>query len=269
MTIKQMNERRKELGYSYERVAELSGVPVGTVQKVLGGITKTPRYETLKALERVLQPIEDDMYFYDWKSDSSVREAIAYGAKKQGMYTVEDYYELSKDERLELIDGVIYDMSSPTSIHQVLVGTIYNKIANYIMGKKGKCVPIISPMDVQLDCDDRTILQPDVMIVCDRDKIKKGVVYGAPDFVVEVLSPSTLRRDKTLKIDKYIRAGVREYWIVDPKNKKVVVYIADGEDFYNIYLYTFENEVPVHIFNEECKIDFKEIYDYIAFMYEK
>lgn len=267
MTIKEMNERRKELGYSYERVAELSGVPVGTVQKVLGGITKSPRYETLRSLERVLR--SSDEYVYDWEKDTSAREAVsAYGAKKQGMYTVKDYYELSKDERLELIDGVLYNMSSPSSIHQVLTGKIFNKLENYIMEKKGKCIPIISPMDVQLDCDEKTILQPDVMIVCDRDKIKKGVVYGAPDFVVEVLSSSTKRRDKNLKLNKYTCAGVREYWIVDPKKKNIVVYADDGEEDYDILIYTFENEVPVHIFNKECKINFKEIYDYIAFMYE-
>jgi Uma2 family endonuclease len=269
MTIKEMNDRRKELGYSYKHIAELSGVPVGTVQKVLGGITKSPRYETLKALEQALRPIEDDWYYYDWKRDASVRESLTYAGKKQGMYTVEDYYVLSENERMELIDGVIYDMSSPTTIHQVIAGKIYYKLENYIMGKKGQCVPIISPIDVQLDCDDRTILQPDVIVVCDRDKIKKGVVYGGPDFVVEVISPSTRSRDKNLKLDKYMRAGVREYWIVDPKKKNIVVYADDGADDYDIFVYTFEHEVPVRIFDNECKIDFKEIYDYIAFMYEK
>ena len=267
MTIKEMNDRRKELGYSYGRVAELSGVPVGTVQKVLGGITKSPRYETLKALEQALRAKDD--YVYDWEKDSSVRETIAYGAKRQGLYTVDDYYVLSEDERLELIDGVLYSVSSPSSIHQVIAGKIYSKLENYIMGKNGKCVPIVSPMDVQLDCDEKTILQPDVMVVCDRDKIKRGVVYGAPDFVVEVLSPSTRRRDKTLKLNKYTNAGVREYWMVDPKKKTIVVYVDDGEEDYDIFLYTFEHEVPVRIFNGECKINFKEIYDYIAFMYEK
>ena len=267
MTIKEMNDRRKELGYSYERVAELSGVPVGTVQKVVGGITKSPRYETLKALERVLR-LEDE-YIYDWEKDSSVRETIAYGAKRQGLYTVEDYYVLSEDERLELIDGVLYSMSSPTATHQVLAGKIYNKLENYIMGKKGQCVPIISPIDVQLDCDEKTILQPDVIVVCERDKIQKGVVYGAPDFVVEVISPSTRRRDKSLKLNKYTEAGVREYWIVDPKKKNIITYVDDGEGDYDIFIYTFEHEVPVAIFNNECKINFKEIYDDIAFLYEK
>ena len=269
MTIKEMNDRKKELGYSYEQISELSGVPVATVQKVLGGITKSPRYETRKAIENALRTDEDDIYVYDWKKDSSVREAVTYGAKKQGMFTIEDYYALSKDERLELIDGVIYDMSSPTAMHQVITGIIFNKVANYIAKKKGKCIPIISPIDVQLDCDDKTIVQPDVIIVCDRDKIKKGVVYGAPDFAVEVLSPSTRKKDKTLKLHKYLTAGVREYWIIDPKKKTVVVYAQDEEEDYDVFLYGFEHEVPVRIFGEECKINFKEIYDYIAFMYEK
>ena len=269
MTIKEMNDRRKELGYSYERVAELSGVPVGTVQKVLGGITKAPRYETLKALEKALRPAEDDWFFYDWEKDVSVRENLTYAGRKQGMYTIEDYYAISEDERVELIDGVIYDMSSPTSIHQAIAGKIYNKLENYVTGKKGPCIPIISPIDVQLDCDDKTILQPDVIVVCNREKFKKGIVYGAPDFVVEVLSPSTRKKDKSLKLKKYMDACVCEYWIVDPNKKNIVVYADDGDDDYDIFVYTFDNEVPVRIFNEECKIDFKEIYDDIAFLYEK
>ena len=268
MTIKEMNDRRKELGYSYERVAELSGVPVGTVQKVLGGMTKSPRYETLNALEQVLRPIRENVY--EWDEDSSVREPMApYGATKQGFYTVEDYYALPDDERYELIDGVLYSMSSPTSIHQVIAGKIYNKLENFVDKKKGKCVPIISPIDVQLDCDNKTMVQPDVVVICDRDKFQKGIVYGAPEFIVEVLSPSTKKKDKTLKVHKYLNAGVQEYWMVDPQKKSVVVYVEDGEDDYDIHVYSFEHEVPVHIFNNECKVDFKEIHDYIAFLYEK
>ena len=264
MTIKEMNDRRKELGYSYERVAELSGVPVGTVQKVLGGITKAPRYETLKALEQVLGK---DI---DWSKVNSVRSPMApYGALKQGFYTAEDYYALPKDERFELIDGVLYAMGSPTAIHQVIVGKIYSKLEQYVDKKKGKCVPIISPIDVQLDCDNKTIVQPDVIIVCDRDKFQRGIIFGAPDFVIEVLSPSTQKRDKGLKVNKYLNAGVKEYWMIDPKKKSIIVYADDGEEDYDIFVYSFENEVPVRIFGEECKIDFQEIQDYIAFMYEK
>lgn len=268
MTIEQMNEKRKELGYSYKKLAELSGIPVGTVQKVLGGITKAPRYETLKALEKALRPVEDDWFCYDWAKDVSVRENLSYAGRTQGMYTVEDYYAISEDERVELIDGVIYDMSSPSSIHQVIAGKIFNKLENYVTGKKGPCIPIISPIDVQLDCDDKTILQPDVIVVCNREKFKKGIVYGAPDFVVEVLSPSTRKKDKSLKLKKYMDACVREYWIVDPNKKNIVVYADDGDNDYDIFVYSFDNAVPVRIFDEECKIDFKEIYENIAFLYE-
>ena len=126
MTIQEMNERKKELGYSYERLAELSGVPVGTVQKVLGGITKSPRYDTLYALERVLSPYQPMM----------VRESVAvYGEKRQGEYTVEDYFALPDERRVELIDGVIYDMASPNLVHQTIAGEIYAKIREYIRKK--------------------------------------------------------------------------------------------------------------------------------------
>ena len=126
----------------------------------------------------------------------------------------------------------------------------------------------MSPISVQLDKDDKTMVQPDVIIVCDRDKFQEKVVYGAPDFVVEVLSPSTRRKDKTIKLTKYIEAGVREYWMVDPKKRCVVVYaLQEDEEDYDIAVYTFDDEVPVALFQGECKVDFKEICDYISFLY--
>ena len=102
MTIQEMLERKKELGYSYEQVSELSGVPLGTVQKVLGGITQSPRYDTLRALEEVFQK----GIRYEYKSqDSVVREGVTYyGAKRQGEYTIEDYYALPDEPRVDLID---------------------------------------------------------------------------------------------------------------------------------------------------------------------
>ena len=115
MTIKEMQERKRELGYTYAQIAELSGVPVGTVQKVLGGITLTPRYETLMALEKVLGVDAND------SGTLILREARSpYGAKRQGMYDLNDYYAIPDDTRVELIDGVIYDMTAPTSVHQII-----------------------------------------------------------------------------------------------------------------------------------------------------
>lgn len=201
-------------------------------------------------------------------SADRVSEAMpAYQVKKQGEYTLEDYYALPDERRVELIDGVIYDMSAPTTIHQIIGLKIWHQLESYIQSKKGACIPFAAPVDVQLDCDDRTMVQPDVLVVCDRNKIIKRCVYGAPDFVVEVLSPSTKRKDGIIKLSKYISAGVREYWIVDPDKKQVVVYDFQKEDYPVIY--GFGGEIPVGIFDGECRVDFAEIYEYIRFLYEK
>ena len=204
-----------------------------------------------------------------YEDSKVVREAaVVYGAKKQGEYTIEDYFALPDDERVELIDGVFYNMGAPTAVHQIIGGRIFNKLFNYIESKKGKCVPMTSPIDVQLDRDNKTMVQPDVVIICDRDKFKMGRVFGAPEFVVEVLSPSTSSKDKTIKLSKYMSAGVREYWIVDPKKKNIIVYFKDGEEDYDVYLYSFSDVIPVRLFDSECSVNFKEIYEYTKFLYE-
>ena len=195
-----------------------------------------------------------------------IEEAIAYGMKKQGEYTLEDYYAIPDDRRVELIDGVIYDMSSPTSVHQDLSGSIYLELRMYVKKNKGKSKVYASPLDVQLDCDDKTMVQPDVMVICDRDKIIKRCVYGAPNFVVEIFSPSTAKKDSLLKLKKYKDAGVQEYWMVDPDKKKVVVYDWSKSEIPTVY--GFDAKVPVGIFNGECVIDFAEIYQEIVFQYE-
>lgn len=265
MTIEEMKNRKKELGYSYDKIAELSGVPVGTVQKVLGGITKAPRYETLKALEAVLAPGYSEEIM---KALYTREPAVPYNVeKKQGEYTIKDYFALPEERRVELIDGVIYDMASPTDIHQFIGLEICVRFRDYILKNKGKCMTVTAPLDVQLDCDDKTMVQPDVIIICDRSKFKNGRVFGAPDLVVEVLSPSTRKRDIFLKMGKYGNAGVREYWIVDPQKKRVIVYEFEKEEV--AVIYTFEDKVPVKIFDGKCKIDFAEIYDYVSFLYDE
>ena len=258
MTISEMIERKKELGYSYEQISDLSGVPLGTVQKIFAGITKSPRYDTLRALEKALGEFEI----------SYVKEAEpVYHVKKQGEYTLDDYYKIPDEKRVELIDGVIYDMTAPTSPHQLIAGLIHTKLLNHVLNKKGKCLPIISPIDVQLDCDDKTMVQPDVIIVCDRDKVINRCVYGAPDFVIEVISKSSTKRDSVIKLNKYMNAGVREYWIIDPIRQKVIVYNFEEENYPIIY--GFDSKIPVSIWHGEVKIDFNEVYDHISFLLEK
>lgn len=280
MTITEMNERKRELGYTDARISELSGVPLSTVRKVLGGITKAPRYDTIKALEKVLgketagsgynsriSDNETTAFSYDSCMTSGapqgVREAQSvYSIKKQGEYTLEDYLAIPDERRVELIDGVIYDMSSPLGHHQIIAGQIYFHLVSYISGKGGPCIPFIAPIDVQLDCDDKTIVQPDVLILCDRSKYTPQRIVGAPDFVVEVLSKSTREKDMFLKLNKYRSAGVREYWMVDPDKKTVIAYHFENDD--DLSVYTFRDKVPVGIYGGDCVIDFAPIDDYVS-----
>ncbi|MCC8105575.1 MAG: Uma2 family endonuclease [Clostridiales bacterium] len=202
---------------------------------------------------------------------------------RQGEYTLEDYYALPDEQRVELIDGVFYDMAAPYTTHQIAGFEISMQLGNFIKSQKGKCRVMYAPVDVQLDCDDKTMLQPDVLVVCDMGKIHKRCVYGAPDFVIEILSDSTARKDRTVKLRKYLNAGVREYWLVDLEQEKVIVYDATGETRADVneaganstdrneidgnrtgmscrtFIYGMEQPVPVQIFGGTCQIYFDEI----------
>ena len=249
MTIQEMKEKKREKGYTYAQMAELSGVPLGTIQKIFSGETESPRYDTLQELEHLLTEIP------------AVQEGTFYQADRNGSYTLDDYYALPEDQRVELIDGYFFEMLAPTFGHQTIGGEIYRQIANYIMDKGGSCRPFIAPVDVQLDCDERTMVQPDVGIVCDPDKIKRFGIYGAPDFLVEVISPSTKKKDYTKKLAKYMEAGVREYWILDPDQKRLLVYFFEG-DVYPV-IYGLDQPIPVGIYNGDLVIDFSNIAKWI------
>lgn len=269
MTIEQMIERKKELGFSYEKISDLANLPLSTVQKVLGGYTKSPRYKTLKKLEYVLG--YDGMFAPDEPVYPVLKEASTHGCeiKKQGDYTLEDYYALPDDERVELIDGAIYVMEAPGVPHQHFCLELAIYLKEYIKKNKGKCMPFVSPIDVQLDCDQKTMVQPDVLVLCDLGKIKRKCIYGVPDFIIEVLSPGTKKKDTMLKLWKYANAGVREFWYVDLERKRVFVHELEKDDVDLIQIYTFEDEVPVGIFDGQCKIRFGDIYESVAFLFEQ
>jgi len=262
MTLEEMKQRKKELGYTNEQIAELSGVPLGTVQKVLSGATETPRYDTMRALENVLRKREST-----YGDAVMVKESMPYYAgKKQGEYTLEDYYALPGEQRVELIDGVFYDMTAPTLLHQLLSKEICRALDDYIRQKKGTCMTFMAPADVQLDCDNRTMVQPDVFMLCDLSKMKLNKVYGAPDFIVEVLSKSTKKKDMYLKLGKYVSAEVKEYWLVDPEKRTVLVYDFEHDEYPKIY--GFDSAVPVGIFDGDCEIDFRVVYERAKVFYE-
>lgn len=267
MTIEQMRERKKELGYTNEQLSQLSGVPIGTLQKVLGGATRSPRYDTLQCIEAVLWP-EGDAH-----TQSVIREDNSYSVKdpfvwdRQGEYTLDDYYALPDEKRVELIDGVFYDMASPSGVHQELIGLLYLIFAGYVRGKQGSCKVFLSPFDVQLDRDNRTMVEPDLLVICNREKIRMRCLYGAPDLAIEIVSPSSRRKDMILKTHKYEHSGVREYWIIDPQRRQVIVYDFAHESYPVIY--GFEDRIPVGIWEGALTVDFSEISKEIAYLYEE
>jgi Uma2 family endonuclease len=250
MNIEEMKQKKQEKGYTYAQIADRSGVPLGTVQKVFSGETANPRYETLQALESF------------FGEENVLQEALTYHVERRPkLFTVTDYRALPEERRVELIDGRFYDMAAPTTIHQRITGEVYRQISNYILDRNGSCLPFVSPVDVQLDCDEHTMVQPDVAILCDENKLTKWGIYGAPDFVLEVISPSTKKKDYTLKAHKYAEAGVREYWILDPYQKKLLVYNFQDEIYPVIY--GLEEEVPLCIYNGMLRIDFRNIAKWI------
>lgn len=145
---------------------------------------------------------------------------------KEVLKTIEDIEALPEGTRAELMDGTIIYNTAPTVTHQRIVSFLHATIWNYIQSNHGKCEVFPAPFDVQLSADDNyNLVQPDVTVVCDRDKLSNGKrCIGAPDWVIEVVSPSTESSDYIRKLAKYSNAGVREYWIVDPKNDRIVVY---------------------------------------------
>lgn len=270
MTIQEMKDRKRTLGYSNQMLSELSGVPVSTIQKILGGTTASPRHDTLCRLEAALikKRSGEPAYRYDTaSSDLMISEPSSpYGKKRQGNYTLEDYYALPEDRRTELIDGVLYDMASPSGVHQELIGILYLLFAQFVQAQKGPCKVIVSPFDVQLDRDDRTMVEPDLMVICDREKIQMRCCYGAPDMVIEIVSPSSRRKDLILKTQKYMDAGVREYWIIDPDNRQILVYDFAHERYPVIY--GFKDTVPAGIWDGRLEVDFNVVSEEIAYLYE-
>lgn len=179
------------------------------------------------------------------------------GKKK---YTYADYLTWDDDTRYELIDGVPYMMSAPSVNHQEISGELFAQLHNYLKGKP--CKVFAAPFDVRLnaDAEDNTVVQPDITVICDSKKIENGKsCEGPPDMVIEILSPSTAIHDQNIKFDKYLGAGVKEYWIVNPETRSVQVFhfLKNKEGSFRVY--TENDAISVHIL-EDCQIDLADIF---------
>ncbi len=166
---------------------------------------------------------------------------------KEKNYTIKDIYALPDGQRAELIDGVIYDMTPPNRMHQELVSQFTKTIGQYIDKNDGLCKVYPAPFAVFLNKDDKNYVEPDISVICDKSKLDDRGCNGAPDWVIEITSPSNPQHDYGIKLFKYRNAGVREYWIVNPQKKTVMVYDFENETKSNQY--SFEDDIPVCIYD--------------------
>ncbi|MCI8929268.1 MAG: Uma2 family endonuclease [Lachnospiraceae bacterium] len=168
--------------------------------------------------------------------------------RQEKTYTIEDIYSLPEGQRAELIDGKIYNMAPPVRIHQKLISELTQSIGQYIKSNGGNCDIYPAPFAVFLNDDNRNYVEPDISVICDKGKLNEKGCNGAPDWIIEIASPSTSSLDYGIKLFKYRTAGVREYWIINPATRTVNVYDFESEK--RTDQYPFEEPIPVCIYKE-------------------
>ncbi len=162
-------------------------------------------------------------------------------------YTIADIYHLPEGKRAELIDGQIYDMAPPGRTHQKISSRIHQAVANYIDSKNGACEVYAAPFAVFLNQDESNYVEPDICVICDTDKLDEKGCHGAPDWVIEIISPASRTMDCYTKLFKYKEAGVREYWIVDPPKEIVLVYRFEKK---TMETYSFQEVITAGIYDD-------------------
>ena len=167
---------------------------------------------------------------------------------REQTYTSEDYWNLPDGQRAELIDGQLYDMVPPSRLHQRLSTKLVSILDRYISENNGACEVYSAPFAVNLNADDKTYVEPDISVICDPDKLTDRGCEGAPDMVIEIVSPSSRRMDYSIKNTLYSEAGVREYWIVDPAKERVTIYHYEEDDAPTIAL--FNTPIKVGIYDD-------------------
>lgn len=170
--------------------------------------------------------------------------------------TLEQYDALPEDARAEVFEGQIYYMAGPSQDHQTISMELSTMLNVYFKKKQGACRVFHAPFDVKLNDAPLTIVQPDLMVICDKDKLDGKRCNGAPDFIIEIVSSGNPSDDYIRKPYYYKNAGVREYWIVDPRRKTVTVNYFEG-NLLNIQ-YSFEATIKVNIY-DDLYINFSEI----------
>jgi len=242
--------------YTIAQAAKLLNVTVQTIR----AWDKEGKIETVRTpgnqrriAKLELSRLTGDRYTEVHDEGPGVKEAVLDYKRK---YTVEEYYSWDTSFRCELFEGTIVLLNSPTTKHQGLLGEIFVQLHSFLKGKP--CKVFISNFSVHLSTEENTALLPDIVVVCDMSKLTDRNYVGAPDLVVEILSPSTAKMDKKDKFFKYQKYGVREYWIVDPELDILQANILNNSE-YITKIYNAEDIVPVSVL-KGCEINLAEVF---------
>lgn len=222
-----------------------------------------------------MKPEESNNRHQEEESDDSIKTigrvaepSVTYGKQR---YSYADYLTWTDDKMRELIDGMVYAFSAPFLNHARATANFFGKMWSHINRRKGKCEVFTAPFDVRLPINEETdddkiynVVQPDICVVCDPSKLDERGCIGAPDLIVEVISPSTCKKDLNLKFHLYEKAGVHEYWVVYPNDKAVTVFLLKPEGNYDEGI-TYElingaNKVPVQTL-QGLVIDLEELFE--------
>lgn len=173
------------------------------------------------------------------------------------IYTESDYYALPEGVRAELINGQIFYQAAPSRAHQKILSVLHATIYNYMKSKGGPWEVYPAPFAVKLKEDNKTITEPDISVICDRNKLTDRGCTGAPDWIIEIVSPGNSSHDYIRKLNLYADSGVREYWIVNPMKQTIFVYYLE-ETMFEVDTYTFQDNIKVNIY-DDLWINFQEI----------
>jgi len=283
--IEKLKERKKKLKLTTAQLAEKAELPVSTVSKIMTGETKNPSYATIEKIADVLNHEEMVRRVYAYfqalqeyinKNPQKTVDQIEFGKKyfkenitsmdndgyegnlalAQQRIPIEYIHQLGEDKQIELLDGHLIYNEAPNVRHQILVQNLGKAIDAYISANNGKCRMFNVGINLYFEDDDNTLLIPDIVVLCDESKLGESGITGAPDWIIEVVSPSTRRADYNNKMHKYMCQGVKEYWIIDPEKERVTTYIQ-GEPML-AYVYAFEDVIPVGIYGGQLEIRIKD-----------
>lgn len=301
MKIDEIRQRKKKLKLTTYQLALLADLPQGTVSKILTGETKNPSYLTIEKIDETLQQEEMKarleayttamkQYFSEhpedngnqkkfeeiYRSENNLNDApIPFAVPKDdtGIYgnlalqdykmTVSQLGKMGESRELQLIDGSVIISQMAGVSHQRMVKKLGRAISDFIDDNNGQCEVFNLGVNVYLNEDEYTLVIPDIAVICNPDQIDEKGIQGAPDWVIEVVSPSTRHIDYHKKLYKYMDAGVREYWIVDMDRQMVSVCI-NGEPM-QVTIYSFEDVIPVSIYDGKLTIDMQMVSSHISF----